>query len=142
MAEERFNIALGGRLRVARRRRGWSLTEVEDVSHQEFKASVLGAYERGERALSVHRLHRLAILYGLSIHQLLPTESELDADSSDVVIDLDRLAGDENAAVLDRFLSSIHLMRKADASDLTVRRSDLAILNTLLETLDTEDAGT
>ena len=34
-----------------------SLQAVEAMSEQEFKASVLGAYERGERAISVPRLH-------------------------------------------------------------------------------------
>lgn len=136
--EERFNLALGGRLRAARRRRGWSLTEVEGVSDQEFKASVLGAYERGERALSVHRLHRLAALYGLSIHQLLPSEADLASEEPDTVIDLDRIAEGEDAAVFDRFLSSIHLMRRSESGGLTVRRSDLAILNSLLETLPTD----
>lgn len=107
------------------------------MSDHEFKASVLGAYERGERALSVHRLHRLANLYGLSMHQLLPTEADLAGDP-DTVIDLDRIADDEDAAVLDKFLSSIHLMRRSDSGGLTVRRSDLAILNSLLETLPSE----
>lgn len=137
--EERFNIALGNRLRAARRRRGWSLSDVEEISSEEFKASVLGAYERGERALSVHRLHRLSVLYGLSIHQLLPTEAELSPDEPETVLDLDRLEDDETASLLDRFLSSIHLMRTSDSSDLAVRRSDLAILNSLLENLPGDD---
>ena len=41
-------------------------------SGQEFKASVLGAYERGERAISVPRLQRLAELYDVPVDQLLP----------------------------------------------------------------------
>ena len=40
-----------------------SLQAVEAMSDQEFKASVLGAYERGERAISVSSLQRLAKLY-------------------------------------------------------------------------------
>ena len=39
---------------------------------QEFKASVLGAYERGERAISVPRLQRLARFYSVPVDQLLP----------------------------------------------------------------------
>ena len=42
------------------------------MSDQEFKASVLGAYERGERAISVPRLQRLAKLYDVPVDQLLP----------------------------------------------------------------------
>ena len=42
------------------------------ASSQEFKASVLGAYERGERAISVPRLQRLARFYNVPVDQLLP----------------------------------------------------------------------
>ena len=52
---------VGDRLRAIRRQKGLSLHDVEARSRQEFKASVLGAYERGERAISVPRLLRLAV---------------------------------------------------------------------------------
>ena len=51
---------VGERLRAIRRQKGLSLHDVEARSSLEFKASVLGAYERGERAISVPRLLRLA----------------------------------------------------------------------------------
>jgi transcriptional regulator with XRE-family HTH domain len=51
---------VGERLRSIRRQKGLSLHDVEARSGHEFKASVLGAYERGERAISVPRLIRLA----------------------------------------------------------------------------------
>jgi len=51
---------VGERLRSIRRQKGLSLHDVEARSSMEFKASVLGAYERGERAISVPRLLRLA----------------------------------------------------------------------------------
>src|SRR6478609_1768423 len=54
---------VGERLRAIRRQKRLSLQEAEELSGQEFKASVLGAYERGERAISVPRLHRLATVY-------------------------------------------------------------------------------
>ena len=50
----------GARLRTVRRQKGLSLQAVEKASRLEFKASVLGAYERGERTISVPRLQRLA----------------------------------------------------------------------------------
>jgi transcriptional regulator with XRE-family HTH domain len=64
--------AVGGRLRNLRRQRGLSLLAVEAASDREFKASVLGAYERGERIISVLRLQRLAELYRVPVDQLLP----------------------------------------------------------------------
>ena len=58
------------------RQKRLSLQEVEAASDQEFKASVLGAYERGERAISVPRLQRLARFYSVPVDQLLPRDDE------------------------------------------------------------------
>lgn len=138
--EDGFNVALGGRLRSARRRRGWSLTDVEHLSGQEFKASVLGAYERGERALSVHRLHRLAQIYDTPIYHLIPTPSVSDEEATSV-FDLEQLAEGRGGDVVERFLSSIQLMRDPEPSEMAVRRSDLAILSAMLESLANVPAG-
>ena len=62
-APSAYSQQVGERLRVIRKQKRLSLQEVEAQSTQEFKASVLGAYERGERALSVPRLDRLAQFY-------------------------------------------------------------------------------
>ena len=134
--EEGFNLALGARLRAARRHQGLSLTEVERISNQEFKASVLGAYERGERALSVHRLSRLASIYGMPAHQLMPPDSgrAVPAEKSET-IDLDSISGVDQSVVVERFLSSIHLMRSGEKSPMAVRSSDMAILNSMLNSL-------
>src|SRR5215216_7320490 len=79
---------VGTRLRAIRRQKRLSLQDVEATSNQEFKASVLGAYERGERAISVPRLQRLARFYNVPVDQLLPIdEADLGPDS---VIDLER----------------------------------------------------
>lgn len=67
--------AVGERLRSLRRQRGLSLLAVEAASGREFKASVLGAYERGERIISVLRLQRLAEIYRVPVDQLLPKRS-------------------------------------------------------------------
>jgi len=66
--------AVGSRLRAMRKQMHLSLQAVEAMSEQEFKASVLGAYERGERAISVPRLQRLAKLYDVPVDQLLPPD--------------------------------------------------------------------
>ena len=44
-----YSKRVGERIRSIRRQKRLSLQEVEAASNQEFKASVLGAYERGER---------------------------------------------------------------------------------------------
>ncbi len=73
-APSAYSRQVGERLRAIRKQKRLSLQEVEAQSDQEFKASVLGAYERGERALSVPRLDRLAMFYAVPIEQLLPRE--------------------------------------------------------------------
>jgi len=69
---------LGQRLRSVRKQKRLSLQAVEASSEHEFKASVLGAYERGERAISVPRLQRLARFYRVPVDQLLAGEPSAD----------------------------------------------------------------
>ena len=69
-----FLRLVGERLRSIRLQKNMSLGDVETRSNNEFKASVLGAYERGERAISVPRLERLARFYDVGVDQLLPRD--------------------------------------------------------------------
>ena len=75
-----YGRRVGERLRGIRRQKRLSLQDVEANSTQEFKASVLGAYERGERAISVPRLQRLARFYNVPVDQLLPPDEGPDFD--------------------------------------------------------------
>src|SRR3954453_14149997 len=77
-----YSRKIGERLRSIRRQKRMSLQEVEAASEQEFKASVLGAYERGERAISVPRLERLARFYAVPVDQLLPRDEMVAPDGS------------------------------------------------------------
>src|ERR687898_503580 len=94
--ESGYAIKVGNRLRSIRRQKHLSLQDVEAASEHEFKASVLGAYERGERAISVPRLQRLARFYRVPVDQMLPTDEELGgrAPGDESVVDLtERLRG-------------------------------------------------
>ncbi len=133
-----YNEEVGERLRSIRRQRGFSLQDVQRISEGEFKAAVLGAYERGERSLSVPRLHRLAGYYGVPVVQLLPPDSAamvIDPDRETVTIDLERLGtldGPEGD-MIERFLSSIQMERQDfNGKVLTVRRDDLRLLSRLI----------
>jgi transcriptional regulator with XRE-family HTH domain len=133
---------VGERLRAIRRQKGLSLHDVEARSSLEFKASVLGAYERGERAISVPRLLRLAEIYEVPADQLLPRDfdgeiSLVESPGGSVdqagtfAIDLVRLhdVDDPDAQILSRFASSIQLERQDfNGRMLTIRRSDLRVL--------------
>lgn len=125
---EAFNYALGQRLRAARRHRGWSLGDVETQTDGEFKASVVGAYERGERAISVQRFVRLSDIYGATASELLPLPTE-----SVHVIDLDSL-DDDDGELVDRYLSAIQMMRKKPGDE-EVRDSDRAVISSLIQSL-------
>lgn len=67
---------VGERLRAIRQQKNLSLSDIEQSTQQEFKASVMGAYERGERMISVPRLERLARFYGVTVDQLLPRDPQ------------------------------------------------------------------
>ena len=48
------------------------MSDVQAASEGEFRISVLGAYERGERGVQAHRLMRLSEIYGVDPSALLP----------------------------------------------------------------------
>jgi len=140
---------VGSRLRSVRKQKGLSLQDVESQSSLEFKASVLGAYERGERAISVPRLQRLARFYTVPVDRLLPDDngSTLVVDLTDsgevvdgraepITIDLSRLGGldDAELAPLQRFVMMIQLQRQDyNGRVLTVRREDVRALACLID---------
>jgi transcriptional regulator with XRE-family HTH domain len=125
---DRFSATLGLRLRAARRQRGWSLGELESYTGGEFKASVVGAYERGERALSVQRLVRRSEIYAVPASDLLP----LGQSERGVLIDLDMAAESKDLDLIDRYLAAIHFLRREGRPD-EVRDSDKAVIASLLD---------
>jgi transcriptional regulator with XRE-family HTH domain len=133
-----YNERVGERLRSIRRQRGFSLQDVQSASEGEFKAAVLGAYERGERSLSVPRLHRLAGYYEVPVIQLLPPEpsAAIAQQSGDkVTIDLGRLDELDGpiGEILERFIASIQVERQDfNGKVLTVRADDLRLLSRLI----------
>src|ERR1700716_2111581 len=125
MADEEmtpYGRRVGERLRAIRRQKRLSLQEVEAASNQEFKASVLGAYERGERSISVPRLQRLARFYGVPVDLLLPRDADDEmggnshgpvATPGKVRIDLVRLLETEGpeSTVLQRYVTMVQMQR-------------------------------
>jgi transcriptional regulator with XRE-family HTH domain len=146
-----YTVKLGARLRSLRRQRHLSLQDVEAASDHEFKASVLGAYERGERAISVPRLQRLARVYRVPVDQMVPsdepgtappTRDEQDVDPAaglghtrrdnrPVTIDLAALTrlGERKGEMLARYLRTIEVQRgDYNGRILTIRRHDLTAI--------------
>jgi transcriptional regulator with XRE-family HTH domain len=143
--ESDYARMIGDRLRGIRRQRGWSLRDAENASEAEFSASALGTYERGERSLSVERLHRLARLYRVPVDRLLPDEPRTAtpedgalAASEVVVIDLSALETqreDSEVEALRRYISVIQGERQDwNGRLLSMRRGDLRVLARLTGT--------
>jgi len=153
---QEYSRRVGERLRAIRRQKRLSLQEVESSSKQEFKASVLGAYERGERAISVPRLQRLARFYNVPVDQLLPADSGSSfgvSPEGDPIIDLaersslregesitidltkiEALSGPESE-MLGRYLTMIQVQRQDfNGRMLTIRQNDVQALAAILGT--------
>ena len=139
-----YTRLVGERLRRIRTQKKWSLSEVEQISGTEFKASVLGAYERGERAISVPRLERLAHFYGVGIDQLLPRDSLRVDDAGAVAdgapkklrIDVAKLSTMNGAQfeMLERFLRMIQVQRQDfNGKVITVRAHDTRAIAVMLD---------
>lgn len=62
-------------MREVRRERRLALADVESRSDREFKSSVLGAYERGERQISVARLAKLVAIYDMTLAEFLDVDT-------------------------------------------------------------------
>ena len=104
------------------------MTEVQAISRDELKASVLGAYERGKRAISITRLQRLASLYGVPVAALLPGAPVVAGEGGQFVFDLAWLlvADGPEAEVLRRYLAQLQVERGGlNGRMLSVRAEDL-----------------
>lgn len=144
-----YTRAVGERLRTLRRQRGLSLLAVEESSGREFKASVLGAYERGERVISILRLQRLAQFYRVPVDQILPPSGPRpDGAGADgqamegftpkrpLTIDLTRLNETEaiEGQIVRRYINSILNARSGfHGTTVTIRSEDLRALGRFLE---------
>ncbi len=146
-AAARYAQAVGSRLRAVRRQKRLSLQAVEKASGEEFKASVLGSYERGERTISVPRLQRLAQIYDVPVDQLLPSDSSNPLNRASqlgagrpangsrpnrkITIDLVRLneARGPERDLLRHFLASVQVQRQDfNGKVLTIREDDLRVM--------------
>ena len=125
-ANDRLNERLGEHLRKLRRQKGLSLLDVQSLSDGAFKASVMGAYERGERAISALRLAALADLYRLPLQAMLPTSGAEQAPGSGVAIDIGRLddARGPEAKTIARFVRRVQAQRHDWAGGVVRIRAD------------------
>lgn len=132
--------ALGARLRRIRHQQGMSLADVQERSEGRWKAVVVGAYERGDRAVTISRLQELAAFYGVPLVDLLPRSNGANgaapaaSRAGHYVLDLrtfepGRLTSRPHLRPVARFAAQVR-QRRGDHNGriLTVRTSDLETL--------------
>jgi transcriptional regulator with XRE-family HTH domain len=111
-----------------------TLRDVSSSSHGRFKPSVLGAYERGERNISLTRFCELAETYGVPPDRLLADVFALldPAGRQEIAIDLNRLTlipGQEGKVVAE-FVHKLKSQRGDYMTDvITLRSGDIEAIS-------------
>jgi transcriptional regulator with XRE-family HTH domain len=142
---EDYAKAVGERLRRIRIQKGMSLQDVQQASEGRWKAAVVGAYERGDRNVTIARLSELAGFYSVPMSEILPddglgTRSPADARRR-VVLNLEGLdqVPEPDRDPLSRFTTAIQMQRgDYNGRVLTIREDDLMALALLYQTTSDE----
>lgn len=141
LTSREYAKALGERLRRIRLQKGMSLQDVQQSSNGEWKAAVVGAYERGDRNVTVARLSVLADFYGVPVSEVLPEETIVGSGAMEarrrVVLDLESLerVPERERDPLARFTSAIQVQRgDFNGRVLTIRQDDLMSLALIYQT--------
>ncbi len=141
MSSRQYPKALGERLRNIRLQKGMSLQDVQQTSSGRWKAAVVGAYERGDRNVTVTRLSELAEFYGVPVSEILPEETPSTGTAGNgrrrVVLDLESLekVPEADRDPLARFTTAIQVQRgDFNGRVLTIREDDLMALALLYQT--------
>lgn len=131
---ESYAERVGARLRRIRQQRGMSLQDVERASKGEWKAAVVGSYERGDRNISAARLCELAEFYGVTASEVVPAEDvpKPPPPNHGIMLDLSRLSVNEHWETIRRYIESIQVERgDFNRQVLSVRSEDLRALSVL-----------
>ena len=140
MSNGDYGKALGERLRKIRIQKGLSLQEVQQSSDGKWKAAVVGAYERGDRNVTVTKLSELAEFYDVPVSEILPDDGSPQSPGNGrrkVVLDLsgmDRVP-EEDRDPISRFTTAIQIQRgDFNGKVLTIREDDLMALALIYQT--------
>lgn len=85
MKNDHSYSVLGGRLRIARMRKGWSQTEV--CKKLNIATSNLSGYERGQREPDIKRLAALADLYDVTTDWLVGRNEYATHNQKEIIKD-------------------------------------------------------
>lgn len=134
-----YQERLGRRLRAIRQQKDMTLQEVEEASDGTWKAVVIGAYERGDRAISAAKLADLASFYAVPVSELLPEDDDTvetvpleGGDLPQITLDLTKLEDETltpSLRPISRYATTIQRQRgDYNGRMLTLRRDDVRAL--------------
>jgi transcriptional regulator with XRE-family HTH domain len=106
---------------------------VSVLSGGAFKPTVVAAYERGDRSISLQRFCHLARLYGVEPHRLLADALRAAKAKPRVAVHLDRIfrVGGREAEVVGDFVEQVRRLRGADQAEvIELRAGDVEVLAT------------
>lgn len=133
------------RIRQLRRERGLTLLAFEKLSGGRIRAVVLGAYERGDRAMSLHKVIEIADVFGVEVvHLIGPSTGRGDGAECTQrhIYDLRALQALEPCAekeILTRYIMRIAHQRGDWAGEIiSLRRDDTDALSRVI---DSEEAN-
>ena len=129
-----------GRIRQLRREKGLTLLECEIQSRGRIRAVVLGAYERGDRSMSLKKVIEIAELFEVPLAYLIATElhpEESQIAGSRHIYDLRALRAlspSEQKILLSRYLSRIAEQRGDWAGEvISIRQADVEAIARLVD---------
>lgn len=146
MSNGDYAKALGESLRNIRVQKNLSLQDVQQSSGGKWKAAVIGAYERGDRNVTVAKLSDLAAFYGVPMSEIIPDDGAPPAPGTfdgrrRVVLDLEGLGKvpEQDRDPISRFATAIQVQRgDFNGRILTIREDDLMALALLYQTTSNE----
>lgn len=139
-----YSHMVGKRLRKIRMQNNYSLKEVEKNTKGRIKASILGAYERGERVISIPRLYELADFFSVPIDYLIGDgEAQVQVETKREVahggikinlVNLNKLP-ERDVSLLKNYIGGIKKQREDfNVEVITIREDDLRMLAALYQT--------
>ncbi len=141
-----YSHMVGKRLRKIRVQNNFSLKEVEKSTKGSVKASILGAYERGERVISIPRLFELATFFNVPVDYLIAADGEVETRKEAAkstrakggikisLINLNKLP-EKDVSLLKNYISGIKKQREDfNVEVITIRQDDLRMLAALYQT--------
>jgi len=98
-AEKDIKKVLGSRIRKERINKGWSIEQLAEL--MDISPSFLASVERGERALSIEKLHKASITLGVPTDYLIKDDFPVHSRNESLNLLLSDLSDKEFTSIYD-----------------------------------------